>query len=62
MRQTAQRIGALLTLLFLVPLIAACGGQQTHKEQQHEQAAFGVLNGDWSPRPAFNAIQSFPKR
>ncbi len=30
--------------------------------EQHEQAAFGVLNGDWSPRPAFNAIQSFPKR
>lgn len=29
MRQPAQRIGALLTLLFLVPLIAACGGQQT---------------------------------
>jgi len=27
----------------------------------HEQAAFGVLNGDWSPRPAWNAIQAFPK-
>lgn len=27
----------------------------------HEQASFGVLNGDWSPRPAFNAIQSMPK-
>ncbi|NJN16092.1 MAG: hypothetical protein HC822_07300 [Oscillochloris sp.] len=27
----------------------------------HEQAAFGVLNGDWSPRPAWNAIQALPK-
>jgi hypothetical protein len=27
----------------------------------HEQAAFGVLNGDWSPRPAWSAIQSIPK-
>ncbi len=30
--------------------------------EQHEQAAFGVLNGDWTPRPAFNTIQAFPKR
>ena len=29
--------------------------------EQHEQASFGVLNGDWSPRPAFSAIQSMPK-
>jgi hypothetical protein len=28
----------------------------------HEQASFGVLNGDWTPRPAFNAIQSMSKR
>ncbi len=27
----------------------------------HEQASFGVLNGDWSPRPAYNAIQNMPK-
>ncbi|NJP04800.1 MAG: hypothetical protein HC837_03790 [Chloroflexaceae bacterium] len=27
----------------------------------HEQAAFGVLNGDWSPRPSWHAIQSMPK-
>jgi hypothetical protein len=27
----------------------------------HEQASFGVLNGDWSPRPAWHAIQSMPK-
>ncbi len=27
----------------------------------HEQASFGVLNGDWSPRPAYLAIQALPK-
>lgn len=27
----------------------------------HEQASFGVLNGDWSPRPAYTAIQGMPK-
>jgi hypothetical protein len=26
---------------------------------QHEQASFGILNPDWSPRPAFLAIQSY---
>lgn len=25
----------------------------------HEQASFGLLNPDWSPRPAFNSIQGF---
>ena len=30
--------------------------------EQHEQASFGVINGDWSPRPAFNSIQSMSKR
>ncbi len=29
--------------------------------EQHEQASFGVLNGDWSPRPAYLAIQSMRK-
>ena len=29
--------------------------------EQHEQASFGVLNGDWSPRPAYIAIQNMPK-
>jgi hypothetical protein len=27
----------------------------------HEQASFGVLNGDWSPRPSYLAIQAMPK-
>jgi hypothetical protein len=30
-------------------------------EPLHEQASFGVLNGDWSPRPAWYAIQAMPK-
>lgn len=25
----------------------------------HEQASFGLLNADWSPRPAFNSVQGF---
>ncbi len=25
----------------------------------HEQASFGILNPDWSPRPGFNAVQGF---
>ena len=27
----------------------------------HEQASFGVLNGDWSPRPSYLAIQNLRK-
>ncbi|MCU0490460.1 MAG: glycoside hydrolase family 5 protein [Chloroflexaceae bacterium] len=27
----------------------------------HEQASFGVLNGDWSPRPSYLRIQGMPK-
>ncbi|GAB4204290.1 MAG: hypothetical protein OHK0022_29300 [Roseiflexaceae bacterium] len=27
----------------------------------HEQASFGVLNGDWSPRPSYLAIQAMRK-
>ena len=30
--------------------------------ERHEQASFGVLNGDWSPRPAYEAIKALPKR
>ncbi|RRR75029.1 MAG: hypothetical protein EI684_05685 [Candidatus Viridilinea halotolerans] len=33
-----------------------------HGNEMHEQAAFGVLNGDWSPRPSYFALQNFPKR
>jgi hypothetical protein len=27
----------------------------------HEQASFSVINGDWSPRPAWYAVQAMPK-
>ncbi len=27
----------------------------------HEQASYGVLNGDWTPRPSFTALQGMPK-
>ncbi|GAB4195479.1 MAG: cellulase family glycosylhydrolase [Roseiflexaceae bacterium] len=27
--------------------------------EQHEQASFGILNGDWSPRPSFLALQAY---
>ena len=27
----------------------------------HQMAAYGILNGDWSPRPAYAAIQRMPK-
>jgi hypothetical protein len=27
----------------------------------HEQASFGVLNGDWTPRPSWYAIRDIPK-
>ncbi len=30
-------------------------------EELHEQASFGVLHGDWSPRPAWYAIRDMPK-
>lgn len=29
--------------------------------EQHEQASFGVINGDWSLRPSYQAIQAMPK-
>jgi hypothetical protein len=27
----------------------------------HEQASYGVINGDWSPRPSYLALQAMPK-
>lgn len=32
---------------------------QQQGNEQHEQASFGILNGDYSPRPAFTAIQGY---
>lgn len=32
---------------------------QSKADPTHEQASFGILNGDYSPRPAFTAIQGY---
>lgn len=32
---------------------------KTEGNELHEQASFGLLNGDWSPRPSFLAVQSY---
>ena len=34
---------------------------QAAGEPQHQMAAYGILNGDWSPRPAYIAIRQMPK-
>lgn len=34
---------------------------RAYGNELHEQASFGVLNGDWSPRPSYLALQSMPK-
>jgi hypothetical protein len=55
-RDYAPWVGAMFLwqLNFAVPWRA-------NGNEQHEQASFGVLNGDWSPRPAWYTIQAMPK-
>jgi hypothetical protein len=55
-REYAPWVGAMFlwNLNFAVPWRA-------QGNEFHEQASFGVLNGDWSPRPAWFAIQAMPK-
>jgi polysaccharide biosynthesis protein PslG len=55
-REYAPWVGAMFlwNLNFAVPWRA-------FGNEFHEQASFGVLNGDWSPRPAWFAIQAMPK-
>ncbi len=36
---------------------AVLWGEQGNPE--HEQAAFGLLNPDWTPRPSFTRVQGF---
>jgi hypothetical protein len=31
----------------------------TEGQPDHEQAAFSILNPDWTPRPAFTALQGY---
>ncbi len=47
--------------MFLWNLNFAVAWQGAHGDPMHEQASFGVLNPDWSPRPAWHAIQAIPK-
>ncbi len=47
--------------MFLWNLNFAVPWEQYRGNGLHEQASFGVLNGDWSPRPAWFAIQTMPK-
>jgi hypothetical protein len=48
--------------MFLWNLNFSVPWQQLEGNALHEQAAFSVLNGDWSPRPAWHAIQSIPNK
>ncbi len=57
LRRTADDYGAWVGAVFIWNLnFAVLWGEQGNP--QHEQAAFGLLNPDWSPRPAFSAIQN----
>ena len=57
LRRTADEYGAWVGAVFIWNLnFAVLWGEQGNP--QHEQAAFGLLNPDWSPRPAFSAIQN----
>jgi hypothetical protein len=47
--------------MFLWNLNFAVPWTQLEGNPLHEQASFGVLNGDWSPRPAYTALQGMPK-
>jgi GH35 family endo-1,4-beta-xylanase len=47
--------------MFLWNLNYAIPWKHVEGNELHEQAAFGVLNGDWSPRPAWYAIRDIPK-
>ncbi len=46
--------------MFLWNLNFAVSWKGAHNDETHEQASFGVINGDWSPRPAWHAIQAIP--
>ena len=52
----APWIGAMFIWNLNFSVVWAAGGNP-----QHEQASFSILNGDWSPRPAYTAVQNMPK-
>lgn len=47
--------------MFLWNLNYAVPWTQYEGNPLHEQAAFGILHGDWNPRPAWYAIRDIPK-
>jgi hypothetical protein len=47
--------------MFVWNLNFAITWKGAHNDDLHEQASYGVLNSDWSPRPAWYAIQQIPK-
>jgi GH35 family endo-1,4-beta-xylanase len=48
--------------MFLWNLNFSIAWEGEHNNPSHEQASFSVLNPDWTPRPAWHAIQAMPKR
>lgn len=48
--------------MFLWNLNFSIAWDGVHNNPMHEQASFSVLNPDWTPRPAWHAIQSMPKK
>jgi hypothetical protein len=56
-REYAPWMGA----MFLWNLNFAVPWAQRNANPLHEQASFGIVNGDWSPRPAYLALQRMPK-
>ncbi|RRR75030.1 MAG: hypothetical protein EI684_05690 [Candidatus Viridilinea halotolerans] len=44
--------------LFLWNMNFAVTMVEAGRDPNHEQASFGILNGDWSPRPSYLALQS----
>lgn len=47
--------------MFLWQLNFAVPWQQKEGNPLHEQASYGVINGDWSPRPSYTALQNMVK-
>lgn len=48
--------------MFVWNLNFAISWKGAHNNPLHEQASYGILNPDWSPRPAWYAIQEMPKQ
>lgn len=48
--------------MFLWNLNFSVAWKGAHNDETHEQASFSIINGDWSPRPAWYAIRAMPKQ